>query len=40
MALRAEQEAREVREAIDGLEGDSLRRAEQIGKDRGKAGKL
>ena len=35
-----EQKAQEAREAIDGPEGDSLRRAEQIGKERSKADKL
>jgi sporulation protein YlmC with PRC-barrel domain len=35
-----ERKAREAREAIDGPEGDSLRRAEQIGKERSKAYKL
>jgi hypothetical protein len=35
-----EQKAREAREAIDGPEGDNLRRAEQIGKGRSKADKL
>jgi len=35
-----EQKAQEAREAIDGPEGDSLRRAERIGKERSKADKL
>ena len=35
-----EQKAQKAREAIDGPEGDSLRRAEQIGKEHSKAGKL
>jgi len=35
-----EQKAQEAREAIDGPEGDSLRRTEQIGKERSKAEKL
>jgi hypothetical protein len=35
-----EQKAQEAREAIDGPEGDSLRRAEQIAKERSKADKL
>ena len=35
-----EQKAQEAREAIDGPEGDRLRRAEQIGKERSKADKL
>ena len=35
-----EQKAQKAREAIDGPEGDSLRRAEQIGKERSKADKL
>ena len=35
-----EQKAQEAREAIDGPEGDSLRRAEQIGKEHSKVDKL
>jgi PRC-barrel domain len=35
-----EQKAQEAREAIDGPEGDSLGRAEQIGTERSKADKL
>jgi PRC-barrel domain len=35
-----EQKVQEAREAIDGPEGDSLRRAEQIGRERSKADKL
>ena len=35
-----EQKAQEARAAIEGPEGDSLRRAEQIGKERSKADKL
>jgi hypothetical protein len=35
-----DQKAREAREAIDGAEGESLRRAEQIGKERSNGDKL
>ena len=35
-----DQKAQEAREAIDGPEGDSLRRAEQIGKEHSNADKL